>query len=154
VLLSEPQRSVTLLIMVIGHGLITHTVCFLLNNLYSFKQLLCKQDGCFMSGSVVIFTVGLYVNLSLLSDLIRAIELCRVKNKYISLGVKAELTALPTSYAGCLEVLVGTTSWSHKSLSRPVTFTFTCTFTFTFILPLPLPLPVPLPLPLPLPLIQ
>ena len=86
VLLSEPQRSVTLLIMFIGHGLITPTDCFLLNNLYSFKQLLCKQDGCFMSGSTVIFIVGFYVILSLLSDLNHAIELCRENNKYIFFG--------------------------------------------------------------------
>ena len=87
-LLSEPQRSVTLLIMVIGHGLITLPVCFLLSKLYSFKQLLRKRDGCFMSGSTVIFTVGIYVILSSLSDLTRAIELYRVQNNYISLGVK------------------------------------------------------------------
>jgi hypothetical protein len=83
VLLSEPQSLVTLLMMVIGHGLITPTDCFLLNNLYSFKQLLYKQDGCFMSGSTVIFIVGFYVILSLLSDLTHAIGLCSVNNKHI-----------------------------------------------------------------------
>jgi hypothetical protein len=108
------------MIMVTGHGLINPTVCFLLNNLYSLMQLLCKLDGCFMSKSTVIFTVGIYVILSLLSDLIHAIELCRVKNKYISLGEKARLKALTPSYAGCLEILGGTTSWSHKGLSKPV----------------------------------
>lgn len=79
VILSEPQRLVTLLITVIGHGLITTTVCFLLNNHYIFKLLLYKRCRCFTSGSTVLFTAGLYVIFRLLSGLAHEIEFCRVK---------------------------------------------------------------------------
>lgn len=73
-----------------------------------------------MSGSTLIITVVLYVILSLLSDLTHAIELFRVKNKYNSLGVDSGLIPLPPSYAGCLEILRGTNSWSRKGQSWPV----------------------------------
>jgi hypothetical protein len=77
-----------------------------------------------MSGSTVIFIVGFYVILSLLSDFTHAIELCRVNNNFFlgggGGGVKGGVTTLPTSYAGCLEILGGTASWSHKGLSRSV----------------------------------